>query len=147
MKKILPPTYFFICLIIAAALHYTLPLIQIINYPFSLIGFLFFAIGTALNIWPDQQLKKEKTTVKPFEMPAVLLQTGAYRISRNPMYLGMSLLLIGAGFILGSISSFIGVLLFVAAMEIVFIPQEEKNMREQFGEEFEAYKKKVRRWI
>jgi protein-S-isoprenylcysteine O-methyltransferase Ste14 len=63
------------------------------------------------------------------------------------MYLGMALLLVGAGFILGSITSFIGTILFIIAMEVHFIPTEEKFMFEQFGKEFEAYKKKVRRWL
>ncbi|MDH3267594.1 MAG: isoprenylcysteine carboxylmethyltransferase family protein [Ignavibacteria bacterium] len=147
MKKILPPTHFYIYLIIAIILHYTVPLIQIFNYPYYLIGFLFFIIGAVLNIWADQLLKKQKTTVKPNEKPTVLIETGAFKISRNPMYFGMAVILFGAGFILGSIISFIGVVLFVAAMEIAFIPMEEKNLSEQFGEEFEAYKKKVRRWI
>jgi len=100
-----------------------------------------------LNIWADQLLKKQKTTIKPNEKPTALIETGAFKISRNPMYLGMAVILFGAGFILGSIISFIGVVLFVAAMEIAFIPMEEKNLSEQFGEEFETYKKKVRRWI
>ncbi|MGB5530922.1 MAG: isoprenylcysteine carboxylmethyltransferase family protein [Ignavibacteriaceae bacterium] len=147
MNKILPPTHFYIYLIISILLHYSLPLIQVFNYPFYLVGFLFFIIGTVLNIWADQLLKKQKTTVKPNEKPTVLIETGAFKISRNPMYLGMALILFGAGFILGSITSFIGSIIFVAAMEIAFIPQEEKNLREQFGEEFEKYKKKVRRWI
>jgi protein-S-isoprenylcysteine O-methyltransferase Ste14 len=128
-------------------LHYTLPLINIIEYPSNLIGFLFFVIGTVLNIWTDQLFKKEKTTVKPLEKPSTLIQKGPFKISRNPMYLGMALLLVGAGFILGSITSFIGTILFIIAMEVRFIPTEEKFMFEQFGEEFEAYKKKVRRWL
>ena len=147
MKKILPPTYFATCLIIAAVLHYLLPIKQIIYYPINLLGFLFFVIGGILNIWTDQLFKKNKTTVKPGEKPSVLIQTGPFKISRNPMYLGMSILLIGIGFILGSVSSFIGVFLFVATMEIAFITQEERFMQEQFGEEYLAYKKKVGRWI
>lgn len=147
MKKILPPTHFFIYLIVSVALHFTLPLIQIIKYPFNLIGFLFFIIGAGLNIWADQLLKKKNTTVKSFEKPAVLIQAGPFKISRNPMYLGMASLLLGAGFILGSVTSFIGIILFVFAMEIVFIPTEEKMLEEQFGEEYEAYKKKVGKWI
>jgi len=63
------------------------------------------------------------------------------------MYLGMTILLIGIGFILGSIISFVGAILFVVAMEIAFITQEEKYLQEQFGEEFDTYRKKVRRWI
>jgi protein-S-isoprenylcysteine O-methyltransferase Ste14 len=147
MKKILPPTYFFICLIISALLHYTFPINQVIDYPINLIGFPFFLLGGLLNIWADQLLKKQNTTVKPDEKPTSLIQTGAYKISRNPMYLGIAFLLIGAGFILGSISSFIGTILFIVLMGIRFIPMEEKLMLEQFGEEFDMYKKKVRKWI
>ena len=147
MKKILPPTYFFFCLFIAIALHYLFPVKQFIESPYNWLGFLFFAIGGIINIWADQIFKKNKTTIKPNEKPSTFIQTGPYKISRNPMYLGVTLLLIGAGFILGSITSFIGFILFVILVEIIFIPEEEKNMSELFGEEFEAYKKKVRRWI
>ena len=147
MKKIFPPTHFYIYLVISILLHYALPLKQIINYPFYLIGFLLFILGAGLNVWADQLLKKYKTTVKPNEKPTALIETGAFKISRHPMYLGMALILFGAGFILGSITSFIGVVLFVTVMEIAFIPDEEKNLQEAFGKKFETYKKKVRRWI
>jgi protein-S-isoprenylcysteine O-methyltransferase Ste14 len=147
MNKILPPTHFFIYLIVSVALHFTLPLLQIINYPFNLIGFLFFVLGAGLNIWADQLFKKELTTIKPSEKPTALIQTGPYKLSRNPMYLGMVLLLIGAGFILGSLTSFIGTVLFAVMMEIVFIPIEEKILQDQFGEEYEVYKEKVGKWL
>ena len=147
MKKILPPTYFALCLIIAAVLHFLLPIKQFINYPYNFLGFLFFVIGGILNIWTDQLFKKNKTTVKPLEKPSTFIQTGPFKISRNPMYLGMTILLIGLGFVLGSIISFVGFILFIIAMEIAFIPQEERSMQEQFGEEYLNYKKKVGRWI
>ena len=147
MKKILPPTYFVLCLIIAAVLHFLIPVKQIINYPYNCLGFLFFVIGGILNIWTDQLFKKNKTTVKPLEKPSTFIQTGPLKISRNPMYLGMTILLIGLGFVLGSIISFVGFILFIIAMEIAFISQEEHSMQEQFGEEYLAYKKKVGRWI
>ena len=147
MKKILPPTHFYIYLVISILLHYAIPIIQVFNYPYYLIGFLFFIIGTGLNIWADILLKKHKTTVKPNEKPTALIEIGAFKISRNPMYLGLAVILFGAGFILGSIISFVGVILFIAAMEMAFIPQEEKMLLEQFGEKYQVYKKKVRRWI
>ena len=147
MKKFLPPTHFFTYLIISVLLHYIVPIAQIINYPYNWLGFLFFLLGGILNIWPDQLFKKLKTTVKPDEKPSLLIQTGPFKISRNPMYLGMALLLIGVGIVLGSVTSFIGFIFFILAMEISFIPQEEKILTEQFGDEYELYKKKVRRWI
>lgn len=147
INKIQPPVYFYISLLVSALLHFTLPLYIIIKSSFNYIGFLFFFIGTGLNIWADQSLKKHKTTVKPNEKPTALIETGVFKISRNPMYLGMALILLGAGFILGSVTSFIGFILFIIVMEIIFIPLEEKNLQEQFGEKFENYKKKVGRWI
>jgi len=147
LNKILPPTYFFSCLVISVVLHFFFPIKQIILLPYNWLGFLFFFLGGILNIWTDQLFKKVNTTVKPFEKPSTLILKGPFKISRNPMYLGMALLLIGLGFVLGSIISFAGFVLFVAAMEIGFIRQEEKILLEVFGAEFEAYKKKVRRWI
>jgi len=128
-------------------MHFLLPIKQFINYPYNFMGFLFFVIGGILNIWTDQLFKKNKTTVKPLEKPSAFIQTGPFKISRNPMYLGMTILLIGIGFVLGSIISFVGFILFIIAMEIAFITQEEKSMQEQFGQEYLAYKKKVGRWI
>jgi protein-S-isoprenylcysteine O-methyltransferase Ste14 len=104
-------------------------------------------VGGILNIWTDQLFKKQNTTVKPDERPSTFIQTGPFKISRNPMYLGMTILLIGIGFVLGSVISFTGFVLFLVAMEVAFIPQEEINLQEKFGEEYLAYKKKVRRWI
>jgi len=147
LNKIQPPVYFYIALLVSALLHFTLPVTMVVKYPFNYIGFLFFAIGGTLNIWPDQLFKKNKTTVKPNEKPSTFIRTGPFKISRNPMYLGMTLILLGGGFVLGSVTSFIGFILFIVAMEIIFIPLEEKILLEQFGEEFDNYKKKVRRWI
>ena len=147
MNKILPPIYFYACIVISVTLHFFFPIDEIIKLPYNWLGFLFFFLGGILNIWTDQLFKKVNTTVKPFEKPSKLIQKGPFKISRNPMYLGMALLLIGIGFVLGSITSFVGFVLFIVAMEISFINQEEKILLEVFGAEFEAYKKKVRRWI
>jgi protein-S-isoprenylcysteine O-methyltransferase Ste14 len=147
MKKLLPPTYFFFCLIIAIALHFLLPVMQIIISPYNWLGFLFLIIGGVLNIWADQIFKKSQTTIKPGEKPTTFIKTGPYKFSRNPMYLGVSSLLLGIGFILGSVTSFVGFILFIILIEVIFIPEEEKNLQAQFGEEYEAYKQKVRRWI
>jgi protein-S-isoprenylcysteine O-methyltransferase Ste14 len=56
------------------------------------------------------------------------------------MYLGMTLILIGAGIIMGSVTAFIGAIFFIVAMEMFFIPDEEKIMLEVFDEKFKNYK-------
>lgn len=147
MKKIMPPTYFFIFLVITVFIHFVLPILQLINYPLNWSGLLFILAGGILNIWTDRLFKKNNTTVKPNETPTSLIKNGPFKFSRNPMYLGMEFLLIGVGLILGSVTSFVGAVLFPLTMELKFIRQEEKMMAEKFGDKFEAYKKKVARWI
>jgi protein-S-isoprenylcysteine O-methyltransferase Ste14 len=147
MKKIYPPTHFYTYLIISIAFHFLLPVKQIIFAPYVFLGFVPAIAGALLNIWTDNLFKKLNTTVKPDQKPSVLIDCGPFKISRNPMYLGMALLLIGAGILMGSVTAFIGAIFFVAAMEISFIPDEEKIMLEAFDERFKNYKKNVRRWI
>ena len=132
---------------IAVLIHFVLPILQLINYPLNWSGLLFILAGGILNIWTDRLFKKNNTTVKPNETPTSLIKNGPFKFSRNPMYLGMEFLLIGVGLILGSVTSFVGAVLFPLTMELKFIRQEEKIMAEKFGDKFETYKKKVARWI
>lgn len=147
MKKFYPPTHFYTYLIIAVVFHFLLPVKQIIFMPYIFLGFIPVIAGVILNLWADSLFKKLNTTVKPDQRPSVLIDYGPFKISRNPMYLGMTLMLIGAGIILGSITSFIGAIFFIAAMEYYFIPEEEKAMQETFGDEYVKYKDKVKRWL
>ena len=91
--------------------------------------------------------KKSKTTVKPHKNPTSLEVLGPFRVSRHPMYLGMSAILLGVAIILGSIITFVIPIFFVMLMEIMFIPFEEKNLEKAFGKKYLDYKMKVRRWI
>jgi protein-S-isoprenylcysteine O-methyltransferase Ste14 len=147
MKKFYPPTHFYTYLIISIAFHFLLPVKQIIFTPYVFIGFVPAIAGALLNIWTDSLFKKLNTTVKPDQKPSVLIDYGPFKISRNPMYLGMALILIGAGILMGSVTAFIGAVFFAAAMQISFIPEEEKIMQDAFGEKFEIYKKNVGCWI
>ena len=147
MKKIHPPTHLLIYIVISVLLHFLYPLHQFIRFPYSLLGIILIAAGVVLNVWADGIFKKQKTTVKPFEKPDALVNSGPYRISRNPMYLGMVLILFGVSFILGSVMSFIGPIIFIITLERVLIPDEEKSMKENFGDNYLLYKRKVRKWI
>ena len=147
MKKIFPPTHFFTYMLISVLLHFLLPIKQIIYPIANYAGILLMITGIVLNMLSDRIFKKLNTTVKPDQKPAVMIDYGPFGISRNPMYLGMALFLFGTGILLGSVTSFTGALLFIAVMEIYFIPGEEKAMTDAFGEEYLNYKKKVRRWV
>ena len=146
-RKILPPTYLCIYLLLCVGLHFILPIKQIIPFPYRYFGTILIIIGLWLNIWADGIFKKRKTTVNPFEESNSLVIDGPFSFSRHPMYLGMAILLLGVAIVLGSLITFVIPVAFFLTMEIVFIHVEEDAMEKAFGQEYLDYRKRVRRWI
>jgi protein-S-isoprenylcysteine O-methyltransferase Ste14 len=146
-KKILPPIYFFLFLFLAIGLHFIFPVKKIIQAPYTYSGIALIVFGVVLNIWSDALFKKKKTTIKPFEDPTKLEVSGPFAISRNPMYLGMAIILLGTSVFLGSLIAFIFPIGFIIVMSVIFIPFEEQNLEKIFGKEYLDYKQKVRCWI
>jgi len=147
-RGILPPTYFLICLLLSIVIHFVLPLKKFINFPYNnYLGVLLMGTGIWLNIWADLLFKVRRTTVKPFEKSTHLIENGPYRLSRNPMYLGLVVILLGVATLLGSIAPFIVAIIFAIIADRVFISIEEKYLEEIFGQKFLDYKKRIRRWL
>jgi len=147
MRKILPPTYFLMSIVLIVILHYIYPFFLLIAMPWSLLGLLPITIGICLNLLADRQMKKQNTTVKPFQKSSSLIKGGVFRISRNPMYLGMATILFGVAFLLDSISPFVVVVCFMVIMNFNFIKNEETMLEDIFGDAYLQYQKKVRKWI
>jgi protein-S-isoprenylcysteine O-methyltransferase Ste14 len=147
MKKTLPPVYFSGAIIVEVMLHFLLPLHQFPVFPWRLLGIVFLVIGLVLNALTALTFKKHKTTVRPFEKSTALVTGGVFKISRNPMYLGMSLILLGAGALLGSASPFAVVPVFIALLDRIFIIKEEQKLENTFGDQYRQYRNRVRRWI
>jgi len=146
-KKILPPTYFWIILLISITIYFIFKNEKIIPFPYNLIGIIFIIFGITINIITDNIFKKGETTVKPHEKPSSLIISGPFKISRHPMYLGMTSILIGASIILETLISFIFPIIFIIIINKKFIPLEEKNLTDIFKQEYIDYKNKVRKWI
>jgi protein-S-isoprenylcysteine O-methyltransferase Ste14 len=146
-QKIMPPTYFYALLLLSITLHFILPVRQLIVLPYRYLGIVLIAFGTAVNVWTDNMFKSNKTTVKPRENPTELITSGPFRLSRHPMYLGMTAALLGVAILLGSLIAFVFPIIFVILMELLFIPLEEKNLQQAFGSEYSDYRRKARRWI
>jgi len=146
-RKILPPTYFHLGILLIILIHFIFPIKKIIFYPYNLIGILLIFLGIILNVWAWLPFTKYKTTQNPFKTPNKFVTKGIYKITRNPMYLGMFLILLGIAVLLGSLTPFIFPIAFFVIIEILFIPVEEKNMEKQFRKQYLGYKNKVRRWI
>jgi protein-S-isoprenylcysteine O-methyltransferase Ste14 len=146
-RKILPPTWLLIAMLAMMALHFSLPGMGIIPRPWSLAGILLLALGITLTMIADDLIRKLHTTVKPFEESAVLVTSGPYRLSRNPMYLGFVLILTGTAILLGSLTPFLVIPVYAALIDRVFIQAEERMLTAKFGLAWQEYLTKTRRWI
>ena len=130
-----------------ALLHFTFPVVKLLDFPWNLGGMVLLLAGALLNLSADQAFKTYQTTVKPFEESSVLITSGVFGLSRNPMYLGMVLILLGIALLLGTLTPVLIIPVFTLAMNVVFITAEEHMLAEKFGEDWEKYKNKVRRWL
>jgi protein-S-isoprenylcysteine O-methyltransferase Ste14 len=146
-NRLMPTTYLLVAILLSVGFHFLIPIIYFIRSPWNLIGILPIVFGIWINLSADQAFKKADTTVKPFETSSELIQEGVFRISRNPMYLGFEAILIGVTILLRSLSPFLIVILFPILMELVFIQPEERMLREEFGDQWERYRLRVRKWI
>lgn len=147
MKKTLPPTWLYLALGLCLVLHGLAPLRQLWVFPWTLLGLLPLGAGAAVNLLADRELKRAGTTVKPFGKPDALVTGGAYGWSRNPMYVGMTLMLAGVAGLPGSASPWLAVLLFAVLVARRFAVLEEKRMEAAHGAAFREYCRRVRRWI
>ena len=146
-RRIVPPVYFFLALIAIVGLHKYFPVAQMLEPPISFAGAGLIALGIAIAAWAARAFGKAGTPVVPFHQSTSLVTGGLYRHTRNPMYLGMVFVLVGAAILFGSVSAWAPIPLFVWIIHSQFIRPEELFLEGIFGDEFMAYKKNVRRWI
>lgn len=133
----------------SAASRY-LPLVE---YPYPLIayytGLFLVALGAVVALSAAFSFVRKSTTLSPLapESASKLVVSGLFRYSRNPMYLGMLLCLVGWAVLHATLTGFVPVVLFVAVMTYWQIIPEEKCLEKLFTDDYLNYKKRVRRWF
>jgi protein-S-isoprenylcysteine O-methyltransferase Ste14 len=128
-------------------LYFLFPIKILVHQPFNYLGGVLIIVGLAIAKIVSNQFTKRNTEIHTFKVPGQLVTNGLFKYSRNPIYLGFSVLLSGLAVLFGSLSAFVIVFLFIIATDRWYIKFEEKKMQEQFGEAYRNYKMKVRRWI
>jgi protein-S-isoprenylcysteine O-methyltransferase Ste14 len=106
-------------------------------------------VGVVIALGGVVSFRRAKTTVNPLkpETSASLVTSGVYSFTRNPMYLGMAMVLLAWSVFLSSAWSLVGPLLFASYITRFQIIPEERVLDKLFGASFAEYKKRVRRWI
>jgi protein-S-isoprenylcysteine O-methyltransferase Ste14 len=143
----LPPVIFLAAILAMYAIDRIAPAAQWVQGTWRLAGAVPLLSGLGLAVWASQLFHRVGTAIKPTDMPTVLVREGPFRVSRNPMYLGLVLMLVGLAIGLGSAMPWIVPPVFAAIIHYRFVRYEERNMEAEFGAEYLAYKERVRRWI
>lgn len=146
-NNILPPTYLMISIFVMALLNILLPWTRIIPAPWNLMGATLLILGILINVIADNAFRLAGTTVKPFEKSTLLVTSGLYRFTRNPMYLGFVSVLTGLAILLGSVTPFLIIPLFIILIDRRFITAEERMLAARFGGTWQEYETRTRRWV
>ena len=115
----------------------------------AVLALLLVAAAVSVGLAGVVAFRRARTTVNPLqpERASALVTGGIYRHTRNPMYLAVATMLLAWGLWLGNALGPLGAVLFVAWMDRLQIPPEERALAALFGEEFERYRRTVRRWL
>ena len=145
--RLLPPVYFLLFNGLLIALDRLAPLALIVPDPWHWLGLVPVTLGTAAAALGIHQFRRHRTTLVPFRDSDALVTTGVYRLSRNPMYLGMVIAMIGVAWISGSASAWLVPPLFALTLWWRFIRGEEAMLADRFGTAYADYRGRVRRWV
>ena len=144
MKITFPPVILLASIVLQIILLFSFPISVDLS---SLLGLILILSGISLVFVSLRFMRKMKTTFIPDGTPEVLISSGPFRFSRNPIYLGMLTILVGVAFLMSSLSAIIIAFVFGTIINFTWIAHEEKKLHELFSEDWENYSSKVRRWI
>lgn len=147
VRRIIPPGWLLLALLSQWGLHRWLPIAPLLPPPVSWCGIAFLGAGIGLAFSGASAFRRARTPIIPFERSTALVTGGVYGYTRNPMYLGLVLVVAGTALLLGTIGALVPLPLFVWILQGGYIRPEERLLTETFGRQYLQYTERVRRWL
>ena len=113
----------------------------------SAAGLVLLSAGLALIAWAMVTFRSANTPVMPFRPARLVVRTGPFRYTRNPIYLGMTSAYLGLSLVANQAWPVVLLPIVLVALTRLVIEHEERHLIEAFGTEYEAYQSHVRRWL
>jgi protein-S-isoprenylcysteine O-methyltransferase Ste14 len=145
--KIQPPLLALGHVVLAFLLAWLIPLPLSVPPVLQTVGFLLVILGFLLGVAALIAFRRAGTTLQPRGRLARLVTSGIYGFSRNPVYLGFLLIVIGLSLDAGSYWGILLAPVLVILFNQFVIRPEEEFLASKFGEDFTSYKERVRRWL
>ena len=147
--KIPPPVYFLLFAGGMWLLAQHVPLLNLIPKPWNYSGILIAILTLLADLTSLRAFFKARTTVNPLHPQRTLhlVTSGLYRYTRNPMYLGLLVILLGWALYLGALTPFLLLPAFVWVITRMQILPEEAILQAKFGKTYSDYQQRVPRWL
>ncbi len=143
----LPPVIYGVAVVIGLVIHYIFPLRFLPSTPALWLGILLVLLSLIVVISAFRALARAKTPFDVRKPTTALVSDGAFRFSRNPMYLSLTLLYLGIASLVNSLWLLLLVLPVVILIQRGVIEREERYLERKFGQAYLLYKGQVRRWV
>ena len=147
--RVFPPLIMLAFAAVMWLLDRQLPIVELVGLPWQRLGYLAMAAAIAIDLWALAQFHRSRTTFHPLRLEdnQALVTSGIYRATRNPMYLGLVLLLAGSAVRFGSLTPFLVLPLFVLTLNRWQIVHEERYLAAKYGRTYDDYRARVPRWL
>lgn len=142
-----PPLLYAIGVILAVGLDHYWPLPAGLHGTLRWAGAVMMTIGVALNLWGAWSMRRARTPINPYRTVTGIVDTGAFRVTRNPLYLGLDLVFVG---LFAWLDNAWGLVVFAgvaAVMHYGVILREERYLEGRFGQAYRDYRNRVRRYL
>lgn len=146
-RNIHPPFVALLFIVIAYFLGRFAPLPFVAPIVLRNVGLLMTFVGFLLGIGAFVEFRKARTTLDPHGSARQLVTSGIYRLTRNPIYLGFLLMVIGLPLNSGLYWGIVMAPFYIIAMDRLVIEREETYLEKKFKDAFTSYKSRVRRWL
>lgn len=145
-KFYIPPALMLYSVIGMVGFYFLIPGYNAFPKPYNWMGFIVSVAGFMLMGKVREAFREHGNPVE-IRQPNKLITDGAFSWSRNPMYLGMLLMLCGFTIVSANLLNWVFPVMFIAIVRKIFISQEEVLLLATFGDDYRDYAKRVRRWI
>ena len=117
------------------------------DWPAGLLGAVVFVLALALAIWAMDTMTRAGTNIPTNRPTTTIVESGPYRFTRNPIYLGMFLGLIGLAIAFDNLWLLLMLMPFALVIRYGVVAREEAYLERKFGDVYTGYKSRVRRWL
>jgi protein-S-isoprenylcysteine O-methyltransferase Ste14 len=143
-----PPIAWTVAVLAGLALNWLLPLPFVpATVPAGWLGAIVFALALALFAWAIATVTRAGSNVPTNRPTTTIVDSGPYRLTRNPIYLGMLLGLIGLAIAFNSLWLLLMLVSFALVIRYGVVDREEAYLERKFGEAYRRYRARVRRWV